>query len=559
MQLDLLLDIIEADLQRDERLLTRIANYYLPIILLPLGLALAQIPRSWVGFVIGTVAIMVFSIQFGFSLRPIMRRIKINSRDLAAYLPTNAQSSSESTLAHAVPLLIPSLIALGTSLVVAISNSVSTTESWQRWLAFAIGLAMLWNIWHELSQLKMAFARFYQSLQHVRQTLQNKPQPPTSPFVTLVTAGNAPFVTLPTRQSAPQPPPQLPLPATGLLDPTLAGRIMRMPWPAMRLSPAAQALLRIEAYLMLQNAPGRSDYDIIQALHGLAHEAQTAEIRHGLLPTIGGKIYLPITADGLLANRLAQSVRILGMDGAYSATLGTWLVRLPPARSYQVASRLIDATIALRILPPHRVLPHHLTLAGDLGRESRLLSILHLISTPLILEARPDHAQGDERPFIMRGGGVLDDLQGRGRGSGPRTDFVDGFLLPDLAELRAVEHLTAHAMNLQLKQVLAYGLLAAQTPPERQRPDEQQAARVWIDLRRDLSALLADYHLSEALNVDWLDQQWSQLWEWIAQVNNLKQNDPDFLDQTQHFRNYVIQRLELIATGVGRKPETPIQ
>ena len=52
-------------------------------------------------------------------------------------------------------------------------------------------------------------------------------------------------------------------------------------------------------------------------------------------------------ANGTLARLLGATARRLGMDGGYSATLGTWLLRLPPARSYAVAGRLIDALIAL--------------------------------------------------------------------------------------------------------------------------------------------------------------------------------------------------------------------
>ena len=63
-----------------------------------------------------------------------------------------------------------------------------------------------------------------------------------------------------------------------------------------------------------------------------------------------------------------------------------------------------------------------------MGRQSKLLSLVHLAATPLLFAERPGHAQDDDRPFIMRGGGVLDDMAGRGRHSGPRTDFVDGFI-----------------------------------------------------------------------------------------------------------------------------------
>jgi hypothetical protein len=243
---------------------------------------------------------------------------------------------------------------------------------------------------------------------------------------------------------------------------------------------------------------------------------------------------------------LGATARRFGMDGGYSASLGTWLLRLPPARSYVVAGRLLDALIALRLAPPGAILPHHLTVQGDLGQESRVLSLMHLAATPLILAERSGHAQGDDRPFIMRGGGVLDDLNGRGRLTGPRTDFVDGFLFVRTPGLDAVEHIVAHTINLRIKQVLAFGLLAAARPPESRSLVEQRAAAAYTRLRIDLRALLAPYGLDWALDVRWLDGRWSEVWPAIRRMSELKEHDAEFLAAAQRLRDSALDTIEAL-------------
>src|SRR5262249_37522354 len=153
-----------------------------------------------------------------------------------------------------------------------------------------------------------------------------------------------------------------------------------------------------------------------------------------------------------------------------------------------------------------------LTIQGDLGQESKVLSLLHLAATPLLFEERPGHAAGDDRPFIMRGGGVLDDMGGRGRYTGPRTDFGDGFVFWQTPGMDAAEHLIAHTVNLRIKQLLAFGLLAAARPLDRRVPVEQRAATAFARLRADLRGLLADYGLEAALDIRWLDGSWSEVW-----------------------------------------------
>ena len=83
----------------------------------------------------------------------------------------------------------------------------------------------------------------------------------------------------------------------------------------------------------------------------------------------------------------------------------------------------------------------------------------------------------------MRGGGVLDDMAGRGHHSGPRTDFVDGFIFVQMPGMDSVEHLTAHTINLRIKQVLAFGLLASARPYDRRAPVERDAAAAYSRLR----------------------------------------------------------------------------
>jgi hypothetical protein len=241
------------------------------------------------------------------------------------------------------------------------------------------------------------------------------------------------------------------------------------------------------------------------------------------------------------------------MDGGYSASLGTWLVRLPPARSYTVAGRLIDALIALGLPPAGAILPHHLTVQGELGQESKLLSLIHLAATPLLFAERPDHAQGDDRPFIMRGGGVLDDMAGRGRHAGPRTDFVDGFIFAHTPGMDAVEHLTAHTINLRIKQVLAFGVLADQRPFDRRAPLERQAAAAYGRVRDATRGLLEGYGLERALDIPWLDGRWSEVGPLIQRMSDLKERDPSFLAASQRLRDAALDELEQIAIAATKE------
>jgi hypothetical protein len=521
MRLDFLIDRLLDTIGREQRMLRRVARYLFPLLLLPIGFALAQMTRSWVGLLVGGLAVGVLLSQIEFFLRPTLARGRSSDHDMTYYLGLEPADEPPS-LAAAVPLLIPAALMLTLSMALFLPTILAAAATWQRLLALMLGILVLWLLWQRVATISVLLSRLERRLISARADM-HAPAPPSSP----------------------------PSPQDGLLDPHISARVARLPLPPLRLSPAALALLRVEAYLMLQEAPDRPESEVLTALHELAREAFVDEERHGFLPPIGGKIYFPVTADGVLAMMLAATARRLGMDGAYSASLGTWLLRLPPARSYRVAGRLIDAVIALRLLPDGAIMPHHLTVQGDLGQESRILSLIHLASTPLLFDERPGQSGGDERPFIMRGGGVLDDMGGRGRYTGARTDFVDGFLIVSAPNLHGVEHLTGHTINLCIKQVLAFGLQSAARSPDRRSPMEQTAAQTYLRFRNALLELLQRYDLAGALDVDWLDGQWSDVWPFILRMSRLKEHDPHFMRQAQALRDETLDALERVAVSAS--------
>ena len=539
MRRDHLIDRLLASVVQERRLLRRMSYYLLPLLLLPTGFALAQMARSWIGLLAGGIGAMVLLAQVELFLRPSLLRIRVTNRDMAFYLNLRPVRSVPN-LPSVVPLAIPSALALAASMAVFLPSILAAAAPWQRLLALALGLGALWAIWQRLVQVASLLDSVEEQLLAARSAL------PTS----------QPSARYPGGGAAEQPaslslsPPRA---EDGLLDPDISRRMAGLPLPVLPLSPAAQALLRVEAYLLLRDLPGTAERELLAALGELAHQAHEAELQHWLLPPVGGKIYLPVAANGTLATMLGAAARRLGMDGGYSASLGTWLVRLPPARSYTVAGRLIDALIALGLPPAGAVLPHHLTVQGELGQESKLLSLIHLAATPLLFAERPDHAQGDDRPFIMRGGGVLDDMAGRGRHAGPRTDFVDGFIFAHTPGMDAVEHLTAHTINLRIKQVLAFGVLAGQRPLDRRAPLERQAAAAYGRLRDAARGLLERYGLERALDIPWLDGRWSEVGPLIQRMSDLKERDPSFLTASQRLRDAALGELEQIAIAATKE------
>jgi hypothetical protein len=530
MRLDLLIDWLLASVAQERVLLRRVTRFVLPLLLLPIGFALAQMVRGWLGLVAGGVGALTLLLQIELFLRPTLQRTRLTAADLAVYLLPESEQPPPG-LAPAVPLLLPSAITMIASMAAFLPTILATARPWQRLLALALGFITLYAIWQRLAEISVRLDSIEIRLEASRGRVSD--------------AANTPLSPRPLAPSSAR--------ANDLLDPAIGARVAGMPLPPLPISPAAQALLRVEGYLLLRDFPDTGEREFGAALHDLARQAHADELRHWLLPPVGGKLYLPVAANGAVASLLAATVRRLGMEGGYSSTLGTWLVRLPPARSYLVAGRLLDALIALGLPPPGAILPHHLTVQGDLGQDSRLLSIVHLIATPLIFEERPGHASDDDRPFIMRGGGVLDDMGGRGRQRGPRTDFVDGFLLAELPGLRDVEHVTAHTINLRVKQVLAFGLLANRRPYERRAAVERAAAAAHLRLRDDTRALLERHGLGTMLDVAWLDGRWSEIGPLIGRMNQIKQHDPSFLEAAQRLRDTALDEIEALAVEATKK------
>ncbi|HEU5101520.1 MAG TPA: hypothetical protein VFU22_21005 [Roseiflexaceae bacterium] len=536
MRLDILIDQLLDSIARERLLLRRAARYLLPLLLLPIGFALAQMTRSWLGALAGGVGGMVLLAQIELLIRPLLDRTRTTDRDISLYLQIEPVAERPNP-ASAAPLLWPSALAVAGSMALFLPTILSAATTWQRLLALALGIGALLMVWQRLVTAAAL-------LDQVEQRLLEADRAGGRVRERAIAKSPRRLVSLS---------PGLPVP-DGLLDPALSRRVAGLPMPLLALSPAAQALLHIEAYLLLRDLPDIAERDLREALAALARQAYDDEQRHMLLPPVGGKIYLPVVANGALARMLGATARRLGMDGGYSASLGTWLLRLPPAHSYAVAGRLIDALITLGLPPRESILPHHLTVQGELGQASKLLSLLHLASTPLLFAERPGHAQGDDRPFIMRGGGVLDDMAGRGRHSGPRTDFVDGFIFVQAPGLDGVEHLTAHTINLRVKQVLAFGLLANARPYDRRSPAERDAAIAYTRLRDDLRTLLDRHDVAAALDIPWLDGRWSEVWPLILRISELKERDPGFLDAAQQLRDSGLDQLEQIATSVTRQP-----
>jgi len=537
MRFDILLNQLLASIAEERTLLRRTTRYVLPLLLLPIGFALAQLVRGWLGLITGAIGAMVLLAQIELFLRPILERARVTRRDLTLYLGL-APSRELPNLSKVIPLMLPPALALVASMALFLPTMLASALPWQRLLALALGLGALYAIWQRLARAVTLLDNIEERL-----TLAQTDFPIADPPASVVSSPS--HVAMHHEQ-----------PATdnrqrtnnqeGLLDPILSQRAAGAPLPVLPLSPAAQALLRIEGYLLLRDFPSTEDRELREALAELARQAHHDEVRHWLLPPVGGKVYLPVAANGALARLLGATMRRLGLDGGYSATLGTWLVRLPPARSYAVAGRLIDALIALGLTPAGGMLVHHLTVQGDLGQASKLLSIVHLLATPLLFEERPGHAQGDERPFIMRGGGVLDDMAGRGRHYGPRTDFVDGFIFVEMPGMEAVEHRTAPTVNLRIKQLLAFGLLSTARPYDRRAPVERSAAAAYERFQSETRSLLKNYGLEAMLEIAWLDGRWSELWPLIQRMSELKAQDPAFLHAAQHLRDAALDEIEAI-------------
>lgn len=518
MHLDIIVQEMRAHVAQERLLLRRLSRYVFPLLVLPMGFVAAQVVRDWQGLFIGGLTLAVLLAHIALLSRPLLTRARTNIRDIRYYLGVTTTYGTRS-FAPVLPLLIPSVVVLVLSMTIASPVILAEVTAWQRLLVILLGLVILWTIWEQLIAIvavldELERASVYQAPDGIHETAK---------------------VIKPQKENREQ---------VGLLDVTIAERIRQLPFPPLTLSPAGQSLLRIEAYLLLQENADITDQELTKVLHDFAQLLFQYELRHRLLPPVGGKIYLPISTGGVLASLLRDTVRCFGMDGGYSASLGTWLIRLPPAYSYHVAARLMDALATLRLLPEGSVLPHHLTIQGDLGEDSRVLSLLYLAATPLMMQERPSDSQEDQRSFIMRGGGVLDTMDGRGQITGSRTDFIDGFLIIGVPELADVEQLTIHSINLRIKQVLAYGIYAADRTPVQQSVTEAAVATAYLRFRKDLRQLLEEKGLQKTLSIDWIDGPWNEIWTSINHLNRLKEHDPRFLVQVQSLRDRSLDSIE---------------
>ena len=86
MRLDLLIDHLLHSIARERLLLLRAARYLLPLLLLPIGFALAQMPRGWLNALAGALGAAVLLAQIELFLRPILDRARTTDRDISVYL-----------------------------------------------------------------------------------------------------------------------------------------------------------------------------------------------------------------------------------------------------------------------------------------------------------------------------------------------------------------------------------------------------------------------------------------------------------------------------------------
>lgn len=540
MRFSYLVQTLRDDLLAERRHVQRLTRWVLPLQVLPAGFALAYWTSGWVSLAASALMAMTLLVQAELFIAPGIAKLRTIASDVSVYLHLPAPSG-EPSLASALWLLAPTIGALLLSMALFMPRLLAGALGWQRGLALLLALGMLAAIWQRLAQTMLLLER-------------------TDARLAAFLDARAPHAVELHAVEPPAPPPgehprrtgfsrgMRRLSSDGLLDPALARRVAGLPLPALRRSPAATALLRCEAYLLLRDNPTLSDRLLIPAIAELGRLQHEAEVRHSALPPVGGKIYFPVAAAGTTAELLGRTMRRLGMDGVYSGSLHTWLVRLPPARSYAVAGRLIDAIGALGLLPPESIVPHHLTVQGDLGADARVLSMLHLAATPFTFEERDGTARRDGRTFIMRGGGVLDDLQRARRGSGQRTDFVDGFVVFDGAGAGLAEARVAHTVNLRIKQVGAYGLLNANTPSYARGGHADRVAAAFLGLRADLAALLREYDLAGALELDWIDGEYAALRPYLERLNRVKTERPEFLDRAQELRDTRLAALEALGS-----------
>src|SRR5438034_2312602 len=111
MRLDILLNQLLDSIAKERTLLRRVARYVVPLLLLPIGFALAQLVRGWLGLITGAIGAMVLLAQIELFLRPILERARLMGRDLSFYLGL-PPSREPPNLTKAIALLLPAALAL---------------------------------------------------------------------------------------------------------------------------------------------------------------------------------------------------------------------------------------------------------------------------------------------------------------------------------------------------------------------------------------------------------------------------------------------------------------
>ncbi|HET9221555.1 MAG TPA: hypothetical protein VFO07_03580, partial [Roseiflexaceae bacterium] len=89
--------------------------------------------------------------------------------------------------------------------------------------------------------------------------------------------------------------------------------------------------------------------------------------------------------------------------------------------------------------------------------------------------------------------------------------------------------------------------LASARPLDRRSPAERDAALAYARVRNELRDFLVQYGLRLALELDWLDGPWSEIWPLIRRMSELKERDGQFLDKAQRLRETALDAIEGIA------------
>jgi hypothetical protein len=107
MRLDYLVDRLLNTVRQERALLRRLSRYVLPLLLLPIGFALAQMTRGWLGLIAGGIGACMLLAQIELFLRPTLSRLQVTRHDAQCYLST-ATTGEPPDLAPAIGLLAPS-------------------------------------------------------------------------------------------------------------------------------------------------------------------------------------------------------------------------------------------------------------------------------------------------------------------------------------------------------------------------------------------------------------------------------------------------------------------